>query len=94
MAFWELPQKCIKLKVDSSAAKAMAERKGVGTSRHIQARYLWLQDKVFEKELEVAKINGKVSDLVTKVQTRHIIDVLLGRLGFEVSGRKGHKMLT
>ena len=96
MAFWELPQKCIRLKVDSSAAKAMAERQGVGTSRHIQARYLWLQDKVFEKELEVNKVGGKVndSDLVTKVQTRHIIDVLLGRLGFEVSGRKGHKMLT
>ena len=44
-----------------------------------------------EKELEVEKIKGPVndSDLVTKVQTRGIIQSHLQRLGFTVSGRDG-----
>eukprot|EP00435_Cladocopium_sp_Y103_P034158 s1161_g8.t1 len=78
LLFWGMPPALTRLRVDSSSAKAMAERRGVGTSRHIQARYLWLQEKIFAKELDVQKINGKVndSDLVTKVQTRAIIENL------------------
>lgn len=63
MAFWGFEARKVKLLVDSSAAKAMSERKeGVGANRHVQARYLWLQDKVFGKELEVSKVAGKLND--------------------------------
>ena len=96
LAFWGLIPGIVKLKVDSSAAKAMSERKGVGQSRHIQAKYLWLQDKVFNKELAVEKVNGKINDgdLVTKAQPRTTIMSHLKRLGFELAGREGHKKLT
>ncbi|CAK9113821.1 unnamed protein product [Durusdinium trenchii] len=96
MAFWGFETQKVKLMVDSSAAKAMAERKGVGVNRHVQARYLWLQDKVFNKELEVNKVPGKINDadLVTKVQPKSVILAHLARPGFENSGREGHKGLT
>ncbi|CAK9071194.1 Copia protein [Durusdinium trenchii] len=53
-------------------------------------------DKVFDKELEVIKVAGKMNDadLVTKVQPRAVIQAHLQRLGFERSGRQGHKGLT
>ena len=38
----------VKMLADSSAAKVMSERKGVGKTRHVQARFLWLQDWVAE----------------------------------------------
>jgi len=93
--FWGWRTRSTRLRVDSSSAKALSERRGVGQSRHIQAKFLWLQDKVAEKELEVEKIKGPVndSDLVTKVQTRGIIQSHLQRLGFTVSGRTGHKLI-
>ena len=96
MEFWGVNLKNTRLKVDSSSAKAMAERRGVGQSRHIQAKFLWLQDKVAEKSLIVEKVKGTIndSDLVTKVQPRATIQAHLERLGFTLAGRKGHKQIT
>ena len=72
------------LRVDSSAAKSMSERRGVGQTRHVQARFLWLQDKVAERELVVDKGNGKLNDadLVTKVQARSAMKEHLKTFGF------------
>lgn len=94
--FWGVMVKMIKLKVDSSAAKAMSERKGVGNNRHIQAKYLWLQDKVFQKELLVEKVKGTINDgdLPTKVQPKSVMKSHLERLGFSVATRDGHRGLT
>ena len=94
--FGDMPPALVRLRVDSSSAKAMAERRGVGASRHIEAHYLRPQDKVFARELEIAKVQGKIndSDLVTKVQTKNVIESHLIRLGFHRSGRSGHKALT
>ena len=96
LVFWGLDAKLVKLKVDSTAAKAMAERKGVGTNRHVQAKFLWLQDMVFEKKLAVEKVKGNIndSDLVTKVQPKGVISSHLERLNFQCAGRLGHKHLT
>ena len=54
---------------DSSAAKGISKRHGVGRPKHLELKELWVQDKVVEKvELEVRKIgtdkNG--SDIGTK----------------------------
>ena len=94
--FWEMALGIMTLKVDSSSAKALAERRGVGKTRHVQARFLWLQDRVFNKEMNVAKVNGKVNDpdLVTKVQPKAAIQEHLARMFFQWSGRQGHKKLT
>lgn len=81
--FWGYVAQKVKMLVDSTAAKAMSERRDVGSIRHAQARYLWRQDKVFGKELDIGKVAGKVNDadLVTK-------------LGFFKSRRRGHKGLA
>ena len=36
----------LRLHVDSSAAKAIASRQGLGKLRHLEVRHLWLQDAV------------------------------------------------
>ena len=83
--WWGMRPKKNRLHVDSSSAKAMSERRGVGKSRHTQARYLWLQDRIFQKSLEIAKTPGKgnSADLVTKVQPRATISSHLARMHFE-----------
>ncbi|CAJ1460397.1 unnamed protein product, partial [Effrenium voratum] len=93
--FWDYAVARVMLKVDSTAARAMSLRKGVGKTRQIQARFLWLQDKVFAKEVAVVKVDGKENeaDLVTKVQPAATIKGHLGRMHFELCGRKGHKAL-
>jgi len=54
--------------VDSSAAKAMASRTGLGKTRHINVEYLWSQEVVKEKFVQVHKIPGLVNpaDIGTK----------------------------
>ena len=48
MSFLGMPIQ-IRLRLDSSAAKAVAQRSGVGHIRHLEVRTLWLQAKVREK---------------------------------------------
>ena len=54
---------------DSSAAKTMAERLGVGPRvRHLEVDSLWIQQAVREKHVRLKKVKGKVyePDLGTK----------------------------
>ena len=48
----------LKLQVlsDSSAARGLVARRGLGKARHIQTRYLWLQERVAEKDLQVISV--------------------------------------
>ena len=61
----ELP---ITLYTDSSAAKGIASRRGLGKVRHIELSELWLQDQVARGKVEVRKIKGEdnLSDSLTK----------------------------
>ena len=54
---------------DSSAAKGITARKGVGKVKHLSLRELWLQDAVQEKRLKVYKVHTDVNwaDLGTKI---------------------------
>ena len=53
---------------DSSAAIGICSRQGVGRVRHVNVRYLWMQQRLAEKEFELKKVDGKrnVADLMTK----------------------------
>ena len=53
---------------DSSAGKSIASRQGIGKVRHLETKYLWLQQAVFQKRLEVRKIKGTENpgDVLTK----------------------------
>ena len=67
MGFLAMPVK-IRLRLDSSAAKAVCQRIGVGRIRHLEVRSLWLQSKVRDKEIVVFKQDGEtnISDIGTK----------------------------
>ena len=54
---------------DSAAAVGIAYRKGIGgRCRHINVQYLWIQERVQEGHLGLAKVQGKKNpaDMMTK----------------------------
>ena len=53
---------------DSSAARGIIHRTGLGKLRHLETGYLWLQAAVAKKRLLVRKVNGteNPADLFTK----------------------------
>ena len=58
----------INLHIDSSAAKGIASRRGLGKVRHIELCELWLQDQVARGKIMLSKISGvdNFSDSLTK----------------------------
>ena len=48
----------VRVHTDSSAAKAVASRRGLGKLRHIELKYLWVQELVQEPRIAIKKING------------------------------------
>ena len=59
------------LHTDSSAAKGIASRRGLGKVRHIELCELWLQNQVARGKIVVHKISGadNFSDSLTKSST-------------------------
>ena len=53
---------------DSSAAKGMASRKGLGKVRRVEVNQLWIQEKVGSGEIELKKVDGpsNLADALTK----------------------------
>ena len=75
---------------DSTAALAISKRKGCGKLRHINVGQLWLQEKVEQKALVIAKVRGEdnPADLMTKHLTEAKIWPLSDRLSsYRRSGR-------
>ena len=64
---WEIPTRLVLLS-DSSAARGIVSRKGLGKTRHVQTRYLWIQEKVQTKELSIEAVGTEqnLADLCTK----------------------------
>jgi hypothetical protein len=58
----------IKVNTDASAARGIANRKGLGKVRHIAVNQLWIQDRIARGDLEINKVNGKenLADILTK----------------------------
>ena len=61
-------QASITLFTDSSAARGIIHRAGLGKLRHLENGYLWLQAAVKAKRLQVRKVLGteNLADLFTK----------------------------
>ena len=74
----------VRIRSDSSAAIGISNRLGLGATRHISVRHLWVQDKVKSKEIQLEKQDGKknVADLGTKIQPGQAMVTVMGRLGF------------
>ena len=81
---------------DSTSAKSFASRKGLGKQRHVQTRYLWIQDRIRKNHLKVQKVPGKhnVSDILTKSVPAAELDRHMGVMNLIVTTRgKKHKRL-
>lgn len=66
----------IRLYTDSAAALGIMGRPGLGKLRHLEVGYLWLQDLVAFKKIDVAKVKGieKFAGLGTKYHRSEDID--------------------
>ena len=46
---------------DSSAAKSIASRTGLGKLRHLEIKCLWLQEAVRRKKIVLSKVRGDIN---------------------------------
>ena len=75
---------------DSSAALAVAKRKGAGKLRHTNVSSLWIQEKQDREDLELRKVLGteNPADLMLKYLKRMTADRCMGYLSQErLAGR-------
>ena len=74
---------------DSTAALAIAKRKGAGKLRHVNINCLWIQQHLDTKQLELRKVLGteNPSDMMTKHLPRQSLDKCMRHLNqFHVTG--------
>ena len=59
----------ILIRSDSSSGLSFSSRRGLGRMRHIQTRYLWLQERVAAKHLRLEKVRTDMNpaDILTKI---------------------------
>ena len=69
----------VRVWVDSSVAKSVASRVGLGKLRHMEVKFLWLQQAVRDGRIAVRKVPGQrnPADVLTKPLAR---DDFLGKL--------------
>ena len=82
-ADWNLKLQ-LSLHTDSSSAKAVASRRGTGKStRHIQTRMLWLQERVAAKHLRFVKVatDSNPADMLTKTLGRSKVEEFCTEIG-------------
>ena len=82
-ADWNLKLR-LSLHTDSSSANAIASRTGTGKStRHIQTRMLWLQERVAAKHLRVVKVatDSNPADMLTKTLGRSKVKGFCAEIG-------------
>ena len=67
MLDWGLKLK-LELASDSSAARGHVQRRGLGRMRHVQSRYLWIQERVGQGDFTIAAVPGarNIADTLTK----------------------------
>ena len=58
----------MKPRVDATASKAIASRRGVGRVRHLHTKVLWVQEAVARRELAIVNAAGieNPADMGTK----------------------------
>ena len=80
----------IKMRSDSSAGRSISLRKGTGKVRHLQVKYLWIQDALFEKRLTVEKVKGvdNPADIGTKYLMSHEVQAVAEKYGFVMKPRE------
>ena len=79
------------------AARGTASRRGLGKLRHVQTRYLWIQERVAKNELKIIAVGTKqnVADLCTKPVNKDTCEKHMKTLGqiFATGKASGAKAL-
>ena len=76
---------------DSNSAKSFASRKGLGKQRHVQTRFLWIQERIALGHFQIRKVGTEdnVSDILTKSMPAKTLEKHLATLGY-VHSEKSH----
>ena len=79
------PKKSLVLHCDSAASRGMTQRLGAGKCRHIEGKYLWLQQASKERKLTTKHmpLESKVADIGPKGLTRDRIWKLMNLMGMK-----------
>jgi len=85
----------VRLQTDSAAAKGVANRMGLGKTRHIAVCFLWLQEQVRHGEILIEKIDGdkNAADLMTKHLSKEIGERHAEAVGLEKREGRHEKAL-
>ena len=80
------PTKKLVLHCDSVASRGMAQRLGAGKCRHIEVKWLWLQQAMDEKKLATKHVSteSNVADIGTKGLTSDRIGKLMNLMGMSL----------
>ena len=67
----------VRVWTDSNAAKAIASRKGLGKTRHVELKFLWLQEVTKSGRVKMRRVPGEqtVVDSVTMAKSWREIDI-------------------
>ena len=73
----------VRVWTDSNAAKAIASRRGLGKTRHVELRYLWLQEETTSGRVKMRRIPGEQNQAVdlTKGEAWCQIETLIRGVG-------------
>ena len=79
---------------DASAGIGIASRQGCGRLKHLEVKWLWVQEKVSEKALRRRKhpTETNIADVATKYLTRPRMEMLLAAGNLVLSG-EGERMV-
>ena len=69
---------------DSNAAKSFASRQGLGKQRHVQTRYLWIQNPVAMGAIKIVKVKTahNYSDILTNIMPGVTIQKHMRTMGY------------
>ena len=77
-----------RVRVDATASKAIASRRGVGRVRHLHTQVLWVQEAVARRELTIVKVTGieNTADMGTKHLAQKEMHECVRRAGCRIVG--------
>ena len=59
-------ERTIRILTDSNSAKGICQRQGCGKVKHLEARQLWLQERVLKKSVKIEKKSPGIRTLQTR----------------------------
>ena len=70
--------------VGASAAIGMMERRGLGTTKHVDTKWMWIQGAIRRREIQLLKVGTKdnPADLMTKFLIKEDAERHLDRMGY------------